>query len=76
MDYDFAGASGVMLLVNLVYAVVALLLGIGALKWIDSRLLKKIDLEQEIQKGNIAAAIFASSLLLFVALIISHALGR
>ena len=76
MDWNFVGASSVMLVVNLVYAVVALFLGVIALRLLDRIVLKKIDLEEEIQKGNIAAAIFASTLLLFVALIVGHALGK
>ena len=76
MDWSFVRASGVMLLMNLVYAVVALFVGVLAMRVLDRFMLKKIDLEEEIGKGNIAAAIFASTLLLFVAIIIGLALAK
>jgi len=76
MDYDFAGASGLMLVLNLVYALVALVVGVLGVRVVDKIFLKKIDLEDEIKKGNLAAAVFASALLLFVAVVISRALGR
>jgi uncharacterized membrane protein YjfL (UPF0719 family) len=76
MDWSFVRASGVMLLMNLAYAVVALFVGVLAMRVLDRFMLKKIDLEEEIGKGNIAAAIFASTLLLFVAIIIGLALAK
>ena len=76
MDWEFVRAASVMLVINLIYAVVALFVGVLAVRWVDHLLLKKIDLEEEIQKGNIAAAIFGSVLVLFVALIIAMALGK
>ncbi len=76
MDWNFARASGYMLLLNLIYAVVALLVGVVALRLIDRFILTRVDLEGEIQKGNIAAAILAAALLLFIALIIGLALAR
>jgi uncharacterized membrane protein YjfL (UPF0719 family) len=76
MDFDFAGASGVMLLLNLVYAVVALFVGVLGIRVVDRIFLRRIDLEDEIRKGNIAAAIFASALLLFVGIVVSQALGQ
>lgn len=75
MDWKFVLASARMLLINLVYAVVALFVGVMSLRLLDRLLLKKIDLEEEIQKGNIAAAIFAGTLLIFVAIILASALG-
>ena len=74
LDWDFAGATSMMLLVRLVYALVSIAVAVLVLKWIDHLLLKKIDLEEEIKKGNIAAAIFGSALLLFIALLIAMAL--
>ena len=76
MDWNFVLATAVMLLINLVYAVVALFAGVVALRLMDRVLLKKIDLEEEVKKGNVAAAIFAATLLLFVAVIIGFALAR
>jgi uncharacterized membrane protein YjfL (UPF0719 family) len=47
-----------------------------AIKIFDNLILKQIDLEEEIKKGNIAAAIFSSTLLIFVAIILGFALGK
>jgi len=76
MDWEFVSATLVMLLVNLIYAVIALFVGLLAIKIFDNLILKKIDLEEEIKKGNIAAAIFSSTLLIFVAIILGFALGK
>jgi uncharacterized membrane protein YjfL (UPF0719 family) len=76
MDWSFVRASGVMLAMNLVYAVVALFVGVLAIRVLDRFLLKKLDLEEEIGKGNVAAAVFASTLLIFVAIIIGLALAK
>jgi len=76
MDYQFAGASAVMLVVNLIYAVVAFIIGVLALIAADKWIFRKIDFEEEIKKGNLAAAVFGASLTIFVALIISRALAR
>ncbi|NOZ19829.1 MAG: DUF350 domain-containing protein [Planctomycetes bacterium] len=76
MDWKFVFATSVMLVINLIYAVVALFVGVGALHLLDRVLLKKVDLEEEIQKGNVAAGIFAGTLLLFVAIIVGLALAK
>ena len=76
MDFNFIRSTAILLLVNLIYAIVALFVGVLALKFIDNKLLKRIDLEEEIRKGNIAAAIFGSTILIFVAIIIGFALGH
>jgi uncharacterized membrane protein YjfL (UPF0719 family) len=76
MDDEFAKASLMLLAGNLVYSLVALILALICLKLVDYFLLKKIDLEEEIKKGNIAAAIFGSSTLLFVAILIGLSLSR
>lgn len=65
-----------MLIVNLVYSVVALFVGVAAIRILDRLVLKKNDLEKEIKAGNLAAAIFASTLLFFVAVIISGAISN
>lgn len=59
---------------NLIYTVLALFIGIIALKTIDARLLKSIEIEEELKKGNLAVAVFASTILLFIALIVSFGL--
>ena len=76
MDDQFWKATAITLTINLVYAVVSLVVGVLAVRWIDKRLYPEIDFMEEIKKGNVAAAIFAGVLLLFVALILRGALGR
>ncbi len=76
MDWQFVAASATMLVVNLVYAVVALFIGVAAVRLVDRKVLQKLDLEEEIKQGNLAAAIFASTLVLFVAILIGLALGK
>ncbi len=59
---------------NLLYTIIALFIGVVALIVIDKKLLKSVDIDEELKKGNIAVAIFASTILLFVALIVSFGL--
>lgn len=74
MDLSFLAATSLQLGINLIYTILAIVIGVIALKYIDRWLLKTIDLEDEIKKGNIAAAIFASTILLFIAIIIAFSL--
>ena len=60
--------------VNLLYTVLALGVGVYALLWIDKKLLKSVNIEEELKKGNMAIAVFSSTVLLFVALIVSFGL--
>ena len=71
MGTEFFSASMINLLINLCYTIVALIVGVYSLLWIDKRLLKNIDFERELKKGNLAVAIFASTILIFVAIIIA-----
>ena len=71
MEFDFLGASIVNLVINIVYTLIALFVGMKALLIIDDKLLKTIDIQEEIKKGNIAVSLFASSILIFVALIVT-----
>jgi uncharacterized membrane protein YjfL (UPF0719 family) len=74
MEMEFFSASLINLLLNLSYTIIALVVGVYALLWIDKRLLKNIDLEEEMKKGNLAVSIFASTILLFVAIIVASGL--
>lgn len=76
MGSDFVVSTLVLLAINLGYAVAALIVGVVAVLGIDRFLFRKIDFEEEIAKGNVAAAIFAGVLLLFVAIIVSTSLGK
>lgn len=71
MSMDFFQASLINLGINLLYTLVALFIGVQALLFIDKRLMKGISFEEELRKGNVAVALFASSIMLFVALIVT-----
>lgn len=71
MEITTVQQSLVYLSMNLVYAIMALLVGVIAVRAIDRWLYTRIDLEDEIKAGNVAAAIYKSALLLFVAVVIA-----
>lgn len=71
METDFLIATMLNLGVNLVYTMIALFVGILALQIIDKKLLSNIDIEAEMKNGNLAVAIFASTIMIFVALIVT-----
>lgn len=71
MGFEFFSASLINLAINLSYTVVALVVGVYALLWVDRRLLKNVDIEAEMKNGNVAVSIFASTILIFVAIIIA-----
>ncbi|WP_193162643.1 DUF350 domain-containing protein [Microbulbifer hainanensis] len=74
MELEFFTATLFNLGINLLYTLLALFIGILALITIDKKLLKHVDIEAELKNGNLAVAIFASTILIFVALIISFGL--
>ena len=74
MEWGFIWASFMNLAVNLSYTVIALFVAVYALTLIDKKLLKNVDIQKELKANNIAVAIFSSSLLIFVALIICFGL--
>jgi hypothetical protein len=59
---------------NLLYTILALFVGVMALVIIDKKVLISTNVEKELREGNVAMAIFASTVLLFVALIVSFGL--
>ena len=74
MESEFIVATLFNLGVNLAYTIVALVLAVAALILIDRVLLKDVDIQRQLQDGNLAVALFASTILLFVALIVSFGL--
>jgi len=73
-ETQFIISTAVSLVINLFYTILALIIGIAGLKFVDYKLLKSIDLEEEIKNGNLAASIVASTILIFVAVIVSFGL--
>jgi uncharacterized membrane protein YjfL (UPF0719 family) len=65
-------ASALTLAVHLFFGVVALFIGALAIKAIDHYLLKRIDLEEEIARGNLAAAVYAGALWIALAMILTR----
>lgn len=65
-------ASALSLGMHLVFGVLTLFVGAIAIKLIDHFLLKKIDLEEEIARGNLAAAVLFASLWISLAMILAH----
>lgn len=63
------------LLISLGYAIATLIVSVITLYLVDHFLYKKIDFIEEIKKGNIAASIFYSVLLMFVAVIVTVAIN-
>lgn len=57
--------------INLVYALITLLVSVFALLAIDKFVFTKIDFIEEIKKGNIAASIFQSTILIFIGLVVA-----
>ena len=74
MQSEFLTATLFNLGINILYTILAIIVAMVALVVIDKKLLKHVDIEQELKNGNIAVAIFASTILVFVALIISFGL--
>lgn len=71
MEMEFLSVTLLNLAINLIYTFVALIVSIVALIIIDKKFLPGISIEEEMKKGNIAVAIFASTILLFVAIIVT-----
>ncbi len=71
MQADYLVATAYNLGLNLVYTVVALILGLGVLRIFDRHFLKSIDIEQELKNNNLSVAVFAATILIFVALIVT-----
>lgn len=63
-----------ILLMNLAYAAAGVALMYVSFRVID-RLLHEVKLPQELQRGNVAAAIFVGSLFVSIALIIGRAIS-
>ena len=57
--------------INLVYALITLLVSVFALVIIDKFVFTKIDFIEEIKKGNVAASIFQSTILIFIGLVVA-----
>jgi uncharacterized membrane protein YjfL (UPF0719 family) len=66
-------ASLVSQALHLFYAILALVIGTIAIKVVDRVFLKRIDLEEEIARGNLAAAVVLASIWIALAMILTRA---
>lgn len=71
MEIDFIYSTIFNFLINLSYTFSALFIAVVSIKIVDKTLLKKLDIEEELKNNNIAVAIFASALIVFVAIVVS-----
>lgn len=71
MDTEFIFITLVNLGINLIYTIVALIVSLLFLMIIDKKLLPDISIVEEMKKGNMAVAVFASTILIFVAIIVT-----
>ncbi len=71
MEIDFIYSTIFNFLINLSYTFSALVIAVVSIKIVDKTLLKKLDIEEELKNNNIAVAIFASALIVFVAIVVS-----
>lgn len=74
MPNDWLNATLFNLGLNLLHALVALLVGVVGIKLIDAWVLRRLDIEDELKKGNLAVAVFASALLIFVGMMLAFGL--
>ena len=71
-EFSLIEASIASLSVHLVFGVIAIGVGALAVKAVDRFVFTKLDFEEEIVKGNIAAAIFAGAMWIALALIMTR----
>jgi uncharacterized membrane protein YjfL (UPF0719 family) len=74
METGFFLATLFNLFMNIFYTLIALVVGLIALHVVDRQLLKSLDIQEELKNNNMAVAVFSSTVLLFVALIVSFGL--
>ena len=63
------------LAVNFFYVITSLVTAVLSLIFVDKVMYRKIDFVDEIKKGNIAATIFYSMLLVFVGMLVTKSLS-
>lgn len=74
MESDFLYSTLFNFVIGLAYTISALTVAVIALKVVDKLLLRKLDIEVELKNGNVAVALFASAILVFVAILVGFGL--
>ena len=62
------------MVVNLIYTTLAIGLAVFAVRMLDEKVFTKIDFQEEIKKGNLAAAVLLAAMLIFIAIVVSSGL--
>jgi len=62
------------MVVNLIYTVLAIGLAVFTVRLVDEKVFTKIDFQEEIKKGNLAAAVLLGAMLIFIAIVVSSGL--
>ncbi len=62
------------MIVNLLYTLLAIGLAVFAVRLVDERVFTKVDFQEEIKKGNMAAAILVAAIMIFMAIVVSSGL--
>ncbi|TKB50263.1 DUF350 domain-containing protein [Ferrimonas sediminicola] len=75
MEITSVEQNAVFMFLNLSYAVISLFVSVIALVIIDKFVFRRIDFIEEIKRGNLAVAIFQSTILLFVGFVVSSAMS-
>ena len=69
-DIDYYTVKLISFVLSLIYTFLTIIVTAAFITYIDRRLLTKIHIQSQLQKGNIAVAVFASSLLILIILIL------
>jgi len=71
MELNSIEQTMIFLGINLIYALITLIVSVFALVVIDKFVFTKIDFIEEIKRGNVAASIFQSTILIFIGLVVA-----
>ena len=71
-ELSLVEASAVSLAVHLAFGVLAIFVGAIALLAVDRFVFRRLNLEEEISKGNLAAAVFAGAMWIALAIIMTR----
>jgi uncharacterized membrane protein YjfL (UPF0719 family) len=72
MEWALIRSTAISQMVHLLSGVVTVFVGALLIRAIDNIVLKKIDLEEEIARGNLAAAVLAGAMWIALALVFTR----
>jgi uncharacterized membrane protein YjfL (UPF0719 family) len=62
------------MVINLIYTILAIGLAVFAVRLLDEKIFTRIDFQEEIKKGNMAAAALLTAILICIAIVVSSGL--